>query len=226
MTITRIVSVPYELPHAHLYLDDVEQICRVLSDASQTIPRENPIVTTFSIKNLQMDSIEDLEKCGRSATNFRIKVSRGYSELSIELSSFSSPKIHLYSLGDEAAWATYSKIKAIFDARQFSIKNTIIRFPGWVKFSLWAFFALFFPFVILGMRTRWVVDITYWLLFYVVFFVMVRPSRVSFVHSHERSKLALENRKGYIKAIVLLLLGAVVGKIVEMVSQWMKARGH
>ena len=55
MSITRIVSVPDELPHAHLYLDDVEQICHILSEASQATRGEGPIGTTFSIKDLQMD---------------------------------------------------------------------------------------------------------------------------------------------------------------------------
>src|ERR1700690_610014 len=115
MGITRIVKVPYELPHAHLYLDDVEQICGILRDALRTATPDSPTVLTFSTKDLQMDSIEDLEEHGRSATNFTIKVSRSavgvFGDCSIELHSLSGPTIYLYSLDSEAAWSTYSKVK-------------------------------------------------------------------------------------------------------------------
>jgi hypothetical protein len=56
-----------------------------------------------------------------------------------------------------------------------------------------------------------------------VILIMVRPSRVHFVDSHERSKLSTESRKGWVKAIFLVLLGASAGKLIEhIVKVWLK----
>jgi hypothetical protein len=223
MSITRIVKVPSDLPYAYLYLDDVEQICCILHDALRAESPEKPIVTTFSTKDLRMDSIEDLEKHGRSATTFSVKVRLDYRELSLELRPFSEPEIRLHTLDSESEWATYSKVKAIFDARQLTIKNAVSRLPEWSKFSLWIFAVFIVPTAFEVFRTRWFVDLAYLGTLGVVFFIMVRPSRVFFVHSHEQSKLTIENRKSYIKAIILLCIGAVIGKVLEIATRWIKA---
>jgi uncharacterized membrane protein YoaK (UPF0700 family) len=55
-------------------------------------------------------------------------------------------------------------------------------------------------------------------------YTMFRPSRVSFVRSHERSKLSAEARKGYFKTIILLVLGAIIGgAITEVVKHYVSA---
>lgn len=224
MSVTRIVSVPYELPYAHLYLDDVEQICRILANALQTKSPDKPIMTTFLTRDLQMDSLEDLERHGGSITEFKINVRQSdyFSGLSVELRGFGSvPSIQLFTLDNESKWAAYGKIKAIFDARQLRIKNTITRLPGWLKLTAWAL-AVVFPWVLEVLHTRWWFDITYCGVLVALFFVMVRPSRVHFVRSRERSKSAIENRKSYIKSIILLCSGAVIEKLVEVA--WQAAR--
>jgi hypothetical protein len=229
MAITRVVKVPYYLPYAHLYLDDVEQIRDVLLEALPP-PRfaqesDAAIVTTFSMNDLEMDSIEDLERHGRSTTNFKIKVGRAgnYGGMSVELTSYSEPRIELYSLDQEAKWATYSKIKSIFDSRELALKNAVARLPEWLKFSLYLLFLPILPLVLMFVRVRWFVNIAYWILFLSFLLAIIRPSRVSFVRSHERSKRAVEKREGYIKAIVLLLIGAFIGQVVEVASRWIKA---
>ena len=213
------MEVPRELPAAHLYLEDVEQTCSILSDADRANWPQRPIEVSFSSKDLRMDSIEDLKIHGGSTTEFSI----GVAVLGVEFHYYKDPTIHLYSLDSESAWATYSKVKAILDARQFAVKNAFARLPYWFRVTLWVLVVFIFPALLLA-RTRWFVDAAYWIALAAVFFVMIRPSRISFVHSHERSKVATQNRKGYIKAVILLFVGAIIGKLVEIASQWIKTR--
>ena len=121
MTVTTVRKIPSELPHAHLYLEDVEEICKILLDAFSRPSTSQPTIL-FSIgDDLQMDSIDDLERRGGSAKDFSIEVG-GYSYDRIRLQSFGNPDADFYSLSDSGRWAMHSKLKAVFDARRFVIK--------------------------------------------------------------------------------------------------------
>jgi len=74
MTVTTVRKIPSELPHAHLYLEDVEEICKILLDAFSRPSTSQPTIL-FSIgDDLQMDSIDDLERRGGPAKDFSIEV--------------------------------------------------------------------------------------------------------------------------------------------------------
>lgn len=135
MTVTTVRKISSELPQAHLYLEDVEEICKILLDAFSRPSTSQPTIL-FSIgDDLQMDSIDDLERRGGSAKDFGIEVV-GYSYDRIRFQSFMNPEADFYSLSDSGRWAMHNKLKAVFDARRFVIKNAILGFPELLRFSL------------------------------------------------------------------------------------------
>ena len=67
---------PETLPHAHLYLEDVQEITNILLEATA------PVLTRFREEakvvyragDSQTDSIDDLRTLGGSATDFQVSV--------------------------------------------------------------------------------------------------------------------------------------------------------
>ncbi len=161
MTVTTVRKIPSELPHAHLYLEDVEEICKILLDAFSRPSTSQPTIL-FSIgDDLQMDSIDDLERRGGSAKDFGIEVV-GYSYDRIRFQSFMNPEADLFILA-------------------------YIVFLGLIAF------------------------------------VIFRSSRVSFVRSHDRFKQVSEVRRGYFRDVFMLILGGVIGKVIDFaVRRWLK----
>ncbi len=198
MTVTTVRKIPSELPHAHLYLEDVEEICKIL-----------------------LDSIDDLERRGGSAKDFGIEVV-GYSYDRIRFQSFMNPEADFYSLSDSGRWAMHNKLKAVFDARRFVIKNAILGFPELLRFSLAIVATWGVLFLLAYLHARW------FILAYIVFlgliaFVIFRSSRVSFVRSHDRFKQVSEVRRGYFRDVFVLILGGVIGKVIDFaVRRWLK----
>jgi|HubBroStandDraft_4_1064222.scaffolds.fasta_scaffold972667_1 hypothetical protein len=74
-------KVPTELPHARLYLDDVQELSLILLDAYKTKPDDAPAqqpTITYARGNLRMDSIQDLRERGGSTSDLTIKVENTY----------------------------------------------------------------------------------------------------------------------------------------------------
>ena len=185
MTVTTVRKIPSELPHAHLYLEDVEEICKILLDAFSRPSTSQPTIL-FSIgDDLQMDSIDDLERRGGSAKDFGIEVV-GYSYDRIRFQSFMNPEADFYSLSDSGRWAMHNKLKAVFDARRFVIKNAInaiLGFPELLRFSLAIVATWGVLFLLAHLHARWFI-LAYIIFLGLIAFVIFRSSRVSFVRSH------------------------------------------
>jgi len=152
-----------------------------------------------------MDSIDDLERRGGPAKDFSIEVG-GYSYDRIRFQSFGNPDADFYSLSDSGRWAMHSKVKAVFDARRFVIKNAILGLAEWLRFSLtlvatWGVLPL-----LAYLHARWFV-LAYIVFLGLIAFVIFRPSRVSFVRSHDRFKQVSEVRRGYFRDVFMLILG-------------------
>ena len=225
MAITKIRQVPRELPHAHLYLDDVEEICQILTDVYKKNSRsgqpEEPTLT-FSTADRRMDSIEDLRELGGSATNFDIVVG-DWGGSKVRFYSILRPTLEASSLSTEDLWAVYGRIKTIFDNRQYHIKNTILSIPSWLGLSMWLLLAIVVQNILPlphggHVRVAIATFVGYVIVTWAaVVLVMFRKSRVSFVRSHERSKLIEEAKQGYFKTIILLAVGAIIGGVITEV---------
>ena len=222
---------PETLPHAHLYLEDVEEIANILLEATA------PVLTRFREEakvvyragDSQMDSIDDLRTQGGSATDFQISVGSRSLYNSVQLRRYLEPQIRLYSLGQQECSAVHAKLKAIFDHRRLTIKNAIFggpwwnaifRLPGWLKWIAYVAILLspiLFRTVVGHIHPlAGVVHIGptffvgYWIFVALLGFIYFWPSRVSFVHS---SSTSAARRKAFVAIMLLVTVAVVAGAI-------------
>jgi len=223
-------KIPDTLPHAHLYLEDVQEITNILLEATA------PVITRFCEEakvvyragDSQMDSIDDLRTLGGSATDFQISVGSRSLYNSVQFRRHLEPQIRLYSLGEQERWAVHNKLEAIFDHRQLTIKNAIFRGPWWSaifrlpEWLKWLTFVVIPLFPILFSRVvahshslSRVVRIGptffagYWIFVALLGFIYFWPSRVSFVQSYESAA----RRKAFVAIMLLVTVAVVAGAI-------------
>ena len=243
MAIHKIHAVPRDLPHARLYLDDIEEISGILLEVvaealadsgrrresnlgspaqSQAGKAATEAVTardlnvSYTIGDTRMDSVADLQTYGGSTSNFKIRVGSWGNNVSFYFSL--RPTIELYSLDEERQWSTYGKIKSIFDRRQLRTKNAIAGLPGWLKWSAWILFSTIPTAITLTSMGKSIelYVLTGWLIVLALFaFLLWRRSRVFLVRSHERSKMASEKRRSYARDIIFIAIGAVISQLVS-----------
>src|SRR6201982_3400823 len=198
-------KIPDTLPHAHLYLEDVEEIADILLEATA------PVLTRFREEakvvyragGSQTDSIDDLRTLGGSATDFQVSVGSRSLYNTVQLRGHLEPQIRLYSMGQQECRAVHAKLEAIFDHRRLTIKNAIFRgrwnaifrLPGWVKWI--AFVVILMLPGLFSAVMRHIHSLSSVLLLgptsffgYGIFvallgFIYFWPSRVSFVQSYE-----------------------------------------
>ena len=196
------------LPHAHLYLEDVQEITNILLEATAAV------LTTFHEKakvvyrvgDLRTDSIEELRTLGGSTTDFQVSVGSRSLYNSVQLRGHLEPQIRLHSLGQQGCRAVHAKLEAIFDHRRLTIKNAIFRgprwnaifrLPGWLKWLAYVVILIsptLFSRVVAHIHSLSSVVrigptffVSYWILVAILGFVYFWPSRVSFVHSSSPS---------------------------------------
>jgi hypothetical protein len=219
MAIKKIRETPSELPHARLYLDDVEDISKLLLDAYTPIFakwKKEEAKIRYRFGDTEMDSIDDLQNHGGSTTNLDIKVEDGGR---VHFGFYSKPSADLYGLDDQARWTTYANLKAIFDARQMTFKNALWGLPAWLKVVSWIL-VLAIPSLLpsnLYSRTALLVLIGYFVVLGLSVYAFMWPSRVYFIRSHERSKALSADRRRNVRDIILLAVGALIA---ELVRRW------
>jgi hypothetical protein len=233
MVIQRIHKIrgkfPDTLPHAHLYLEDVQEITNILLEATAAVLtnfREKAKVV-YRVGDLQMDSIDDLQTLGGSATDFQVSVGSRSLYNSVQLRVHLEPQIRLYSLGQEDCWAVHAKLEAIFDHRRLTIKNAIFHgpwwnaifsLPGWMKWVAYVAI-LIFPGLLSAVvghihslsrvvRIGPTFFVSYWSFVALLGFIYFWPSRVSFVHS---SSASAARGRTFLSIILLVTLAVVAG---------------
>jgi hypothetical protein len=240
MAIKPIRRLPDDLPHARLYLDDIEQISKILRKSVTAAIEANQkgassdhkpeIAVVYRIDDSEMDSLEDLTAYSHSTTNFRLTVTSDDShgtEFTIR-SFWAKPELNLsYPIVGDARWSVHAKIKAILEYRQLRFKNGILSWPNWLKVSFYVLVSMALPFILLLRYLpllRIALCIVWAVLAATILYVACWPSRVIFVRSHERSKLSVTARQGYIKAVALMIVGGVIGKLIDLLFTYVKQR--
>jgi hypothetical protein len=225
-------KIPDTLPHAHLYLEDVQEITNILLEATA------PVITRFREEakvvyrtgDLQTDSIDDLRALGGSATDFQVSVGSRSLYNSVQLRRHLEPQIRLYSMGQQECCAAHAKLEAIFDHRRLTIKNAIFRGPRWnaifclPEWLKWLAYVAILVFPTLLSRVVAHIHslsrvvrigptffVSYWIFVALLGFIYFWPSRVSFVHSYESA-----GRRKAFAAIMLLVTVAVVAGAIRL----------
>jgi len=198
-------KIPDTLPHAHLYLEDVQKITNILLEATAAVLTKfnEKAKVVYRVGNLQMDSIDDLRTRGGSATDFQISVGSRSLYNTVQMRGYLEPQIRLYSMGQQECCAVHAKLEAIFDHRRLTIKNAIFRgprwnaifhLPGWLKWPAYVAILLFptlFSRVVAHIHSLSRVVrigptffVGYWIFVVLFGFIYFWPSRVSFVQSY------------------------------------------
>jgi hypothetical protein len=226
-------KIPDTLPHAHLYLEDVQEITNILLEATAPVLAKfhEKAKIVYRVGDLQTDSIDDLRTLGGSATDFQVSVGSRSLYNSVQLRGHLEPQIRLYSLGQQECSAVHAKLEAIFDHRRLTIKNAIFRgsgwnaifrLPGWLKWLTYVVIPLSPILVrtVVGhihslskvVRIGPTFFVGYWIFVALLGFIYFWPSRVSFVQSYESAA----KRKAFM-AIMLLVTVAVVAGAMRLI---------
>lgn len=124
-------SIPTRLPPAKLYLDDINEIVQILTDASEDC-RAN-----FVAGKSKCDTLEDLKDLRGRTTHFVMDISAPGKHQTLELTP-SVTRIHIYEMGDQlAAWSKYVNVAAIFERRKLRLKSVVRSLGAWVFAGLW-----------------------------------------------------------------------------------------
>jgi hypothetical protein len=223
MAIRTIKTIPSELPHARLYLDDIEEISSILLEAAAPLfaKLKEEAKICYAIGDTKMDSIKDLQTFGGDTS--KLDIDFGSWGPSLMFRFYAHPELQMHSLDAEHAWATYGKVKSVFDRRQLRIKNAIETLPGWLKWLLWGLLVLspeWFPhshqhplYFLIGYGA---------ILVLVTYELYLHPSRVFFVRSHERTRISSEARRKNAREIIILVIGGVIGGlIIEIIHHFL-----
>jgi len=223
-------KIPDTLPHAHLYLEDVQEITNILLEATAAVLTKfhEKAKIVYRVGDLQTDSIDDLRTLGGSATDFQVSVGSRSLFNSVQLRGHLEPQIRLYSMGQQECRDVHAKLEPIFDQRQLTIKNAIFRgprwnaifrLPGWVKWI--AFVVILMLPGLFSAVMRHIHSLSrvvrlgptsfvgYWIFVALLGFIYFWPSRVSFVQSYESAS----RRKAFVAIMLLVTVAVVAGAI-------------
>ena len=224
-------KIPDTLPHAHLYLKDVQEITNILLEATAAV------LTTFHEKakvvyrvgDLQTDSIDDLRTLGGSVTDFQVSVGSRSLFNSVQLRGHLEPQIRLYSMGQQECRYVHAKLEPIFDQRQLTIKNAIFRLPGWLKWLAYVVILIFptlFSRVVAHIHSLSRVVrigptffVSYWIFVALLGFIYFWPRGVSLVHS---SSASAARRKAFVAIMLLVTVAVVAGAMRSLFRHFFK----
>jgi hypothetical protein len=234
-----VQEVPNELPHARLYLDDIETITRILTEeisqamiarardhptealAEANAPAAPEIKVLYRIGQEEMDSIDDLLSQGGNVANLEVRVSERGAWLPCWLRFHwaSPPRVDLHDVREGKEWEIHAKVREVFEKRGMPVKNFIGRLPDSIKYGAFAFMALRPAITLLFKGTArevfYALQASIFFVFICCFVAAARPSRVYLVRSHERSRATSETRRKYVIGAITFALGVLFTKLLD-----------
>jgi hypothetical protein len=180
-------------------------------------------MATYTIKNVEMDSIADLEDQGGSVRSLKIAVAlsgESYPTVSLEFHPLLRPDLTLFSLDENDELIAHGGSREVLSSRRTILKNLMGELPDGMGFALLfllptvdviltAIPATRHTFIERVFSLAW---ITYSALFTLA---TLSSSRIYLVRSHERSKASLESMKKYAVAAGTFLLGLLTKTAIE-----------
>jgi hypothetical protein len=125
-----------ELPPAHLYLEDIEEIIRLMVEFENTRkrnPENKEITLAFTVGKKQCDTVDDLKSIGGSWHEFKVEVN---DRSSFNVNRFAGANLYLYDHGE-----TFPKVLRLMTARESRLRSTLRRIPYWLlvfwPYSVW-----------------------------------------------------------------------------------------
>jgi hypothetical protein len=136
--------VPEEFNAARLFLEDVEEIVRIFTEAENDRPDKRLLVegeslrATFEVGNQTCDEPADLKKIHPPFTHkFSVELRRTGFMCRVLIDKWST-RWSCYGLGLNEEWGTYHKLSSVFQARKFW--RSLLPNPGAIMFVMGAMF--------------------------------------------------------------------------------------
>lgn len=154
MTITRREKpVPTRLPSARLYLDDIEEITRILVDAGDGLlvePGKPAVEIRFEVGDQICDDLQELPKITRRAVDFELKLACKQCGYTARLGVTPSIGWQWTTTGlpKETAWRVFHKLECVIAGRRphLLLRQT----PWWVPIFFWGLVVVIFNVTTLG----------------------------------------------------------------------------
>jgi hypothetical protein len=154
-----IKTFPDDLPYVRIFIDDLEIIAKILTEAvgqaaqerhereaelrkptqraevpAPSGPPGRPLKTAYVMEDAEVDSVEELLEQGGSVKNLTVKVEadRGFTAASLSIDGRQRPRCYFFGLGEEERWAAYGRIRVVLQKRKVFLKNLIDSLPEWL----------------------------------------------------------------------------------------------
>ena len=153
MTIrTKEPYVPDEFPPARLFLDDIEEIIRILREFLETRKMDSrstvedlKMSLKFSSAGKECDDLEDLPKIAKSNREFTISLTKGdWPQQTLRFHPWLGTMWLSSGLNTEDTWSAFHKLEAIFKKRPRRWSSMLRSIPWWQVWTLW-FAAMWSP---------------------------------------------------------------------------------
>jgi hypothetical protein len=211
---TMIREVPTELPHAKLYVDDLEEIAALLLAVAVSNRRPHPRVRLATESQI-FPSFSAMLQQGGLSRHFTLSIEDAY--ISVRFYSLLPPRIELVGLAEDTQWAVYSKVKAIFDTRSYRFKNAVLALPLWIRIGAYLVW-LTIPSSFAHSHSKVTMAAVLAVLIVVPALVgleLARRSVVIFKRFHAHKTWISERLQTYLQNILFTLLGAVLSVILQ-----------
>jgi hypothetical protein len=222
VSIQAVREIPQQLPPARLFLDDVDAITTILSEA-QKGSGESVVPVKYKVKGKFIcDTLSDLKKLGGAVTDFEVKVGRNRWTLSRYYSGWD-----VWTADPEITLATYAKLLRVFDNRKMMLNTAVRDLPVWsiplAIFTVMAVADLFGRWSVHHRQAPLVFGILLSGIVTGLYLLFLKHSVVELRYSHEDRSLyeALKASNPLAVAVVAAIAGAVVTVVIEQLFKWL-----
>jgi len=129
---TREAEVPSEFPPARLYLDDIEELVRILVETIESQKEERKatgeeakIRVRLTTKNQVCDEVQELPSMGEKTYELLVEVKKQHwPPISLDFSRHSA-RVHFYSFTTEEQLSVFYKLAPIFKRRKLWLATLV-----------------------------------------------------------------------------------------------------
>jgi hypothetical protein len=130
----RQIKKSIELPPAHLYLEDIEEIVELMTEVSKNLGRGNPEVDIgFKAGKKECDTLDDLKQLGGSWRRFEARVGSG----SFTIDPFWGTKFYVPDQGH-----TFDRVLRLTTIREAKFRSLLLGIP-WEFMFVWFWLSLY-----------------------------------------------------------------------------------
>lgn len=236
MTTTTIRSVPRKLPKAAIYLDDLFEVERILSESFSRSSKPQNVSFEYRVDgDLKMTTHEDLIEHGGESSNFALLVITGADYRSVQsVVSFYGgidPAVDFPYELKEQSWPLYAQVQQIFESRTSKLKKVVAQIPSSLLYQVYGAATglwIMIP-MLAGIALKFKAYVALFLLIffcatiYVPAFILVRTdkkeAKIYFRHQRDDEKARQTTRREWIGKVVLVILGAIAGIIGTLITR-------